>query len=366
MKKWTAGVSFTGTRKTKRAPYEGPLQEGLLKSGLVANCAGASFRSAYYGISASRYLEPLDQADAIMLCSRIRRCGGDINLTIFVAGRYAQLNGRDAEELIIAEDRKLEALRALGEALRMPIRLIRTADLWQEPSYWEAVERLSCLSGIISERRGAPFSSVASNLEPEILAAMPPALAERLGPVDAPALYRLFEVAEASYLGNAAGIDCKIGPASEEEYDVFIRPFMRTIQLAQPLDFRSTESRPKPLTPYIGKEGEERIFISDCKEAAEAKLFKLAQRSEGMPLFFGQYMNPFLRMSVLAVEAAALAESVPVRIAGARAYDGAGVAAAFGRAGMRSLAKVAPLISECLWAYLMRPVQRALDGGECS
>jgi hypothetical protein len=157
-----------------------------------------------------------------------------------------------------------------------------------------------------------------------------------------------------------------MGPASEQEYDVFIRPFMGVVQLGQPLDFRSTQERPKPITPYIGKEGEERIFIQDSKESVVGKICKLAQRAEGTPLFYGDFMNPFLRMAVLGVEAAALAQSTPVRIAGSRVYDGAGAVDAFGRAGMRSLARIGPLVAECLWAYLIRPIQNALEGGACA
>lgn len=366
LKKASAGVSFTEPGSKRQGRPESPLGEGLRKFALVESAEICPPRSAYYGISASRYLEPLDQADVLLLCSRLRRSGMDLNLSIFVAGRYAQLNGKPAGELIEAESRKLETLQAAARALGMPVALFRTDDLWQDSRYWDEVWERRGASGIISGRSGAPFSEVAASMEPGILAAMPPGFLECLGNVDAPALYRLFEVAEAAYLARVAGVDCKIGPASEQEYDVFIRSFMGIIQLGQPLDFRSTPARPKPITPYIGKEGEERLFIQDSKEAVVGKICRLGQRAEGTPLFYGDFMNPFLRTAILAVEAAALAESTPVRLAGSRVYDGAGAAGVFARSGMRGLARTAPLVAECLWAYLIRPIQKAMDGGACA
>jgi hypothetical protein len=209
-KQWknvTAGVSFTETGRKREIRPEGLLEEGLRKFALVQCADMGSARSAYYGISASRYLEPLDQMDVLLLCSRLRRSGIGLGLSVFVAGRYPQLNGRPARELIEAEGRKLEMLQAAARALRMPITLLRTADLWQDPRYWEEAAERKGAAGIISERSGAPFSDVAASLEPEILAAMPPGFLEDLGSFDAPALYRLFEVAEAAYLGRVAGVD---------------------------------------------------------------------------------------------------------------------------------------------------------------
>jgi len=338
------------------------LQEGLRRCALVERSQVREPASLYYGISASRRSEPLDQLDVLLLVARLRQLGLDISLTIFVAGRYAELNGRLASELVPAEDRKMAMLTAAGRALGLSsrgFRLIRTNDLWYSPDYWQGVERLKDEPGIISpERKGEPFLITAQRFEPELRSAIPPSLMDALGPLDSPSLYRLFEVAEAVWLAKNLSVDSKIGPVREQEYDRFIGSFMDVIQLRQPLDFRSSAACPKPVTPYIGKAGEERIFLSDSKSEAGRKVYALAQRATGQPLFFGDFMNPFVRLSILAVEAASAAESVPVRMGGSALSDGAGVLTMFEKAGTASLARFAGVVTECLWAYLIKPIRK--------
>lgn len=340
------------------------MEEGLSRSGLVqmSSLPGSQNapRSIYYGISASRFLEPLDQLDALLLISRLKRSGLDMGLTVFVAGRYAVLNGRENGPLIRAERAKIDIMRAASSVIdpSVGLTLLKTDDLWYSPLYWEQVGKLRSRPGIISsERKGKVFSTVAAGFEPGIISAIGPGLLDALSPLDAPSLYRLFEVAEAAYLGEQKGIESKIGPASEEEYDRFIGSFMGLVQLRQPLDLRSIGGKAKPITPYIGKEGEERIFLESDKDEIARKIMKAAQRQAGAPLFFDGFMNPFLRLSVLAIEAAAAADSVPIRLNGSAVSDGAGVIESFSRSGTAGLSRIAPLISECLWAYMIRPIQ---------
>lgn len=347
------------------------LEEGLRRCALVERSQVCEPASLYYGISASRRSEPLDQLDALLLAARLRQLGLDIGLTIFVAGRYAELNGRPASELVPAEDRKMAMLAAAGRALGLSssgrFALVRTTDLWYSPDYWQGVERLMGEPGIISqERKGRPFFITAQRFEPEIRAAIPPSLMDALGPLDSPSLYRLFEVAEATWLAKRMAVDSKIGPVREQEYDLFIGSFMDIIQLRQPLDFRSSPACPKPVTPYIGKDAEERLFLSDSKAEAGQKIWALAQRAAGQPVFYGGFMNPFVRLSILAVEAASAAESVPVRMGNSALSDGAGVLTMFEKAGTANLARFAAVVTECVWVYLIRPIQKEQTSGGVS
>ncbi len=319
-----------------------------------------SAESLYYGISASRASEPIDQFDVLLLVSRLRRSGLGAGLTVFVAGRYAELNGMPGPELVRQEERKLGFLRASSSALGIPMEILRTDDLWRDPAYWAAVSGLASVPGIIGARGGRPFSEVAPSLGEAVLSAMPAGLTARLGGFPAPSLYTLFEVAEAAYLMRERGIECKVGPASEEEYDRFICSFMGIMQLCQPIDFRSRQASPRPLTPYIGKAGETRITIDDGKAEMAAKICSLAQRCEGRPVRYGGFMDPFARLAVLALESAAAADSVPVRLNGRPLYDGEGAVGMLERSGMSGLTRFAPLVAECIWAYLVRPVQLRL------
>jgi hypothetical protein len=337
--------------------------EGVRRFGLAESADIRGAGPLYYGISVSRLAEPLDQMDVLLLEGRLRRSGLESGLTVFVAGRYAQLNGRPAGELLEAEERKIRTLRAASRALRIPLSILRTDDLWLDPGYWSEVGALRGLSGIISERRGPAFSQTAESFGPAILSSMPPGLTDAIGPLDSPALYRLFEVAEASWLARYRGVACKAGPASEEEYDSFIRSFMGVIQLRQPLDLRSSPGSPRPVVPYIGKEGETRLLLSDTKEDLDRKITSLAQRAAGTPLFYGGYLNPFARLAALAVEAASCADSVPVRLNGSALRDGEGAVRMLGKAGTASLVRFAPVVAECLWAYLAKPVRDSLAGG---
>ncbi|MEW6721999.1 MAG: hypothetical protein AB1324_01940 [Candidatus Micrarchaeota archaeon] len=334
--------------------------EGIRKFGLAERVSLMDPGPLYFGISVSRAAEPLDQLDVLLLSSRLMRSGADCPLTVFVAGRFAQLNGRPASELIEGEEGKIRAISAASRALRVPVSILRTDDLWCEPGYWSEVESLRELRGIISERKGERFSRTAESLEQAILSAMPPGLMDAIGPLDSPSLYRLFEVAEAAWLSKSRGVSCKAGPSSEEEYDFFIRRFMGTIQLRQPLDLRSSPQSPRPIIPYIAKEGESRLLLSDTKKEVDKKISALAQRAAGTPLDYGGFMNPFARLAALAVEAAACADSVPVRLNGSALRDGAGAVAMLEKAGTASISRFAPVVSECLWAYLLKPVRESL------
>ena len=339
------------------------LLEGIQRFGLAERVDVSTICDIYYGINVSRSSEPLDQLDVFLLLSRLKKLGLDIGLTVFVAGRYGQLNGQNSKELVAAENTKLAVLATASQVLSVDPSLLRTDDLWYSNKYWEEVRKLSDQKGIISDRKGIPFSDVIASFECELRSRIPTEVIDSLGAMDAPSLYRLFEVAEASYLSKEFSVGIKVGPTSEEEYDVFIRPFMDIIQLRQPLDFRSSSERPRPLTPYIGKPGEERCFLTDTKKDLERKIFALAQRSSGQRLFYDKYMNPFARLSALAVEAAAAADSVPVRFGGSVIADGAGALKVLDKAGTSNLTRIAPIVAECLWAYIVRPIQQSISGG---
>ncbi len=339
------------------------MEEGLRRFGLVERAEAARPASIYYGISGSRRGEPIDQLDAVLLVSRLRKMGLETALTVFVAARYAQLNGRPSSEALRSEESKASFFAAASRGLGVPLRLLRTDDLWRESAYWEEAARLSGEPLIISSRAGPRFRDLASSFEPELLKAIPADVLGLLGPYEAPSLYRLLEVAEASFLRKRFGVEAKVGPASEQEYDLFIGRFMGVIQLRQPLDFRSRAGSARPIVPYIGKEGEERLFASDGKDALSSKVFALAQRLDGAPLFFGGFLNPFARIAALAVEAAAASGSAPVRIRNGRVSDGASMIRALESGGTGKLSLIAPVVAECLWAYLARPIQA---GGGCS
>ncbi|MBD3209760.1 hypothetical protein GF318_00065 [Candidatus Micrarchaeota archaeon] len=319
----------------------------------------------YYGMSTSRYSEPLDQLDVMLLMSKLRKQGLGNSLTIFVAGRFAQLNGRDRDELVDSEKKKVSVLSAVATVLdSVPVVLTTTTGLWSDPAYWKEVDRFREWDGILDKKRnGLPFSRVYESFEPELKQAMPPGLVSAISEVDAPSLYRLFEVAEASYMRKKMGIQAKAGPAFEEEYDRYIRNFMQIVQLSQPLDFRSTAKKIKPVVPYIGKQGEDRVFFSDGKMELCMKMKKLANRASGQPIYLDgnpKFMNPFVRMSVLAVEAAAQQDSAPVMLGSAPMSNGAAVARLFRKAGTGKLMKYASAVSECIWAYAVKPVQDEL------
>ena len=340
------------------------LEEGLQKFGLVKRCDGAGEGIFYYGINTSRRSEPLDQLDVPLLISRLRKSGLEVSLIFFVAGRYGQLNGRQKEELVASEKGKVAMLDKARRVFDGAIdKILCTDDLWYAPAYWEEVGRLGALEGIVDcKRTGRPFREVFAGFEPQLQKAIPEELATSLGNFPAPSLYRLLEVAEASYLVKSFGARTKIGPLLEEEYDVFIRDFMGVVQLEQPVDFNSVAGRMKPITPYIGKENEQRIFLSDSKEEIVIKVMKLAQRASGQPMISQSgYMNPFVRLAALAVEAAANFDSLPVPLGSLRACDGASAVTMFEKAGTERLTKYAPAVAECIWAYLICPIQK--NGG---
>ncbi len=340
------------------------LVEGLQKSGLTTRISVECPSKFYYGISASRYSEPLDQFDVPILLSKLKSLGLDAELLIFVAGRYAQLNGRSREELSFSEEQKIRMLNQTSSIFNLPITVFGTTELWYSQEYWAEVDRLKSVDGIIDKTRsGPPFSTVFDSFEYEIGQVFPSKLKSALAGIPAPQLYRLFEVAEASYLRKYRGVDAKIGPGAEQQYDSFIGDFMDIVQLQQPVDFRNRPKCTKPITPYIGKEGEKRIFISDTKQELNKNMSNLAQRTSGFPIICNGLMNCFVRMSILAVEAAALNDSIPVNLGNRQVSNGADVLESYEKIGTDRLSRFAPVVSECLWAYLIRPLQAELKKG---
>lgn len=344
------------------------IEDGLQKFGLVTKASRGAPSQFYYGMSSSRYAEPMDQLDTLLLLSRLNRMGAGLGLTIFVAGRFAELNGRNREELLEAEDRKVAMLQQARNLFpNLPMTVLRTNDLWYDSSYWEAVVSImeGC-EGIVDRRRnGASFREIFEKFEEPLKGIIPRKLAGMLADIPASRLYRLFEVAEAKYLREQKKVDAKIGPSAEQEYDSYIGEFMDIVQLTQPLDFKSRPKCVKPVTPYIGKEGENRIFLSDTKTRLCAKVNSLAQRASGQPLYSGGYMNVFARLSVLAVEAAASQGSLPVGLGSRLVSDGRSAICLFEKGGTERLMRYAPVVTECLWAYLLKPMQIEMkEGGE--
>jgi hypothetical protein len=339
------------------------MKEELRKFGLLESYRplnGNPSTKVYYGMNVSRWKEPLDQFDVLLLISRLKRAGLDMQLSVFIAGRYGQLNGRSAAELIEGEKKKVQlfqdAMLLFGlQPADKDTSVYSTDYLWSNKEYWKQVLCKKDILGIIdTTRRGRSFREVIASFEKELQAKIPDALIESLGDIDAPALYRLLEVSEASFFTPGA----KIGPAFEQEYDCYIGQFMDIIQLRQPLDFKSRPGCLKPVTPYIGKQNEQRIFLEDSKEEIAMKVRKLAQRASGQPLFSEGFLNPFVRTAILATEAAAMSDSAPVSFDTRRASDGATVLDFFEKAGTDRLQKYASVVVECLWAYLVLPMKR--------
>jgi hypothetical protein len=382
------------------------LCEGLNKSGLVQKVVISAdgwldcWRGTYYGLNVSRAGEPVDQLDAILVMSRLQRETSANGLLIYCAGRYGELNGGLASELIQKDWTKLRWLMrclpqfGVSPTVRSPNfmapRFITpmtfgpaTATVfWKSPVYWNEVLTFKDREGIIDSARlgrGKTFREVAAGFESEVLAAIPAELLESIGDISASALYRLFEVAEAAsfknticpekeyrneYLPIRSGGFAKIGPVAEEEYDRFIGEFMDIVELRQPLDFRSSPDNAKPLVPYIGKEGEERIFLEDSKEELVRKVGKLSQRASRQPIIYPGnegFMNPFVRTAILAVEAAAAKGSIPVSFLNRRVSDGRALLEYFERAGTDKLERYASAVVECLWAYVLLPMQKVMQ-----
>jgi hypothetical protein len=335
--------------------------------------------SVYFGMSTSRFNEPIDQLDVLLLMNRLRRAQIKAKLLVFVAGRYAQLNGRSADELIAGEEEKKRVIEAAIKVIGVPTApldytgqfdpdyrssgVCLTDDLWKTAEYWENVLRLKDEDGIVDgARNGFPFSKIVDSFEEGIVGCMPDGLTGSLGEMEAPTLYRLFEVAEAYTLRKRAWLNAKIGPEFEQEYDQYIGKIMDIIQLRQPLDFKSRPGCVKPVTPYIGKRDEQRIFLEDSKEEIGLKVLKLSQRADGQPIIYKEgFMNPFVRTAILAVEAAAAQESTPVNFGTRRIFDGGSLLDFFEKAGTERLQRFASVVTECLWAYLVRPIQKEME-----
>jgi hypothetical protein len=352
-------------------------REELRKFGLVESFRPVKgiWDKTYYGMNISRYKEPLDQMDVLLLQARFARAGIDNIFIPFIAGRYGQLNGRSIEGIIEAEEKKAKLMKYAMEAFRSGgLSAIRTENcetspffyalttnaLWGIPEYWDAVMEMKDIEGIIDKsRNGLSFLKVYETFESKLRERIPDEVVKALGDTDAPSLYRLFEVAEAKALKERFFVSTKIGPASEEEYDIFINQFMGIIQLNQPLDFKSRPGRLKPLIPYIGKEDENRIFLEDSKREIGIKLRKLAQRASGKPIYFDGFINPFVRMCVLAVEAAESERSGPVMMDSRPVSCGADMIDFFEKSGSDRFLKYSSLVTECLWAYLISPIFKA-------
>ncbi len=317
-------------------------------------------KKAYYGMNISKGREPIDQIDFLFLIKQM-----DIPVNVFIAGKYGVLNnGKKPVEYFIEKERyKKELYLKLFENFGIGGKVTLTDRLWSNPIYWESILEFKNLDGIIDKSSGAPLNSFDSSIFGIGQDCMNPYLEvmKEIGGIPASSIYTLFEVAEARTLQKTEGIDCKMGPESEERYDQYIKTFMSIIQLYQPLDIKSSEIDVKQVIPYMERLEENRIFFEDSKEEVLNKISKMAQRAEKTSLFWksknGWLLNPFCRMVIYAFESAEIRKNLPILLRGRPIYSSSEAIEFIYKSGASGLINIASPIAEAIWNYIILPIK---------
>jgi len=125
-----------------------------------------------------------------------------MQLTVFVAGRYGQLNGRPAAELIEGEKRKVllfqDAVLLFGlQPANKESSVYPTDFLWSKKDYWKEVLRKKDMLGIIdTSREGRPFREVVASFEKELQAKIDDGAEPVVTPIEHPFVQRIIALAE--------------------------------------------------------------------------------------------------------------------------------------------------------------------------
>lgn len=288
------GVWFTGEKIgdpaqiLNRFNRNYPLIEraDLLKFPKSRTTDGRQIGKIYYGVNISPYKEPIEQFDPLLLIrlynnllqdyTGLRTGKADaVFLSVFIAGKYRALNLRPAQNPYSAyaqwelqENNKRELYLQVAKNLGILeyTQVLTTDDLWKDERYWALVVNFTKNKELAPNKRA--FNSVSvkfGDIPQKMLGGITQNQREALANEDACNLYLYAELAEAVYLKNYYEADAKIGPATEEEYDKYLRSELSIIQLKNPLDISSTPANEISCCPYIGTKGQLRFWVSDAK-----------------------------------------------------------------------------------------------------
>ncbi|MFH0927300.1 MAG: hypothetical protein V1822_01850 [Candidatus Micrarchaeota archaeon] len=256
---------------------------------LSLNPGGREISKMCYGVGVSPYKEPMEQFDALLilraynsvLCDYALKCAQMpqfISLSILIAGKYNILNLRQNQDPYEAykqwgvqeqNKKKLFLQAASNLAVGEYVQILQTDELWSDKRYWDILVNLSMQKYKMPNYRkfgGEPLKF--GEIPRSLLGGITMAQREYIANERACSLYMYAQIAEALYLQNYFGIGAKIGPASEEEYDKYLRCSMSVVQFLDPAEFSST---PKNIRccASIGKKGQARFWANDAKKNGE-------------------------------------------------------------------------------------------------
>src|SRR3989338_3902263 len=278
--------------------------------------AAANF---YYGINVSPE-EPIDQIDSLLVGRRIAEIMQS-KMTVLIAGKFGLFNSTIGTDLGFRGDmfdslelKKRVLISAAMKHFGIDGNSVLTNDLWGDPYYWHLVANL------YNSRSSLPSQRAYSGIETKVdfaaiplsqLRNIPQEVFDLLSREKATTLYSIAEIAESLYLKEKHSVILKIGPKAEEEYDKYIQNSLDTIHLFQPTDLRSTTAKPRPVTPYILRQGEEktRLIFTDQEKQVYEKIQKFS--TEAQPLFYAGTIHPILRLLAFVDEAEHIAGNVP-------------------------------------------------------
>ena len=240
----------------------------------------------YYGVNISPYKEPIEQFDPLLLIklynnlisdyagSRLEKADA-VFLSVFIAGKYRALNLKSSQNPYSAyaqwelqETKKRDLYLQVAENLGVSCytQVLTTDDLWQDERYWALVVNFAKNKSLMPNNR--EFKSISikfGDIPQKFLGGITESQRNDLANEDSCKLYLYAELAEAVYLKKYNETIAKIGPATEEEYDQYLRSNLSIIQLKNPLEFSSTPTNEISCCPYIGIKGQLRFWVNDAK-----------------------------------------------------------------------------------------------------
>ncbi len=351
------------------------LKSGLLHDSRIA-CAGEgcpAFRRMTYGAANSHYQEPVDQVAAFLIAKDMQNCHQDASFLPYAAGRFGILNVRNGRSLEEAS-RKLQigALRkqwfhsAMMEYLHVKGTVFLTDTFWNDPRHWEIAERLLDEEpSIIPEKN--PFAGSwykFRSIAPIFGRAITPAISTKLADIDAPRLYMLIEAAHVRYLAEAYGVDSKLGPVSETQFDEFMAGSFDIAHFRQPVDLDTHASHIRTLIPYIAKATENRVYFADDERTIRRKLAATETTCPGDPPSYydektgSEVLNPLVQYAIYGVEAKRLVAGGSSKIAGTRVSCGLDVLELAKEKGVEGWA---PDVSSNLWNHVVGPISELIQ-----
>ncbi|MBI1293673.1 hypothetical protein GC175_01795 [bacterium] len=300
---------------------------------------------SYYGFNVTKTeREPIDQVHGLLAAKRIQKANihrfGEPGVFIaFIAGVFEILNAQTPKHLnrilkknTAKDQAKYRLFQSLMNAYDINSDILLTPDLWQNAEYWEIFAGLF-ESGRYTEDQliddTMKWYSSAEQLNslckvrdlPESVVKIPSSLLNLIGHWPAAIIYTPAEVAEAIYLAEVKGVNCKIGHVDERVYDKYIMELMDTVHLRQPVDLRSRYLDPITVTPYIEKHKknkELRIYFDDTPGEIEERIEDIGAEDYIFTLdpTRGEVLNPFVEKVLYAIEAAYAMNVAPVNVDG--------------------------------------------------